>query len=179
MKNDTLAKRYAKAMLDIAIEKQDQFEKIQSDLLLLKDAVESDKEFADFLGNKLVSPAQKKEVIAKAFTEIFSKEVLDFVFIVIDKNREDALVNIIDIFLQLADDHNNVALIECRSAAGLSDAEVQQIKEAFSDFLKKNIKINTTIDKSLLGGVKVYYKGRMVDGSVINKLAQYKNVLAK
>ncbi len=178
MNNNLIGKRYAKAILEIAIA-NNEIEKFENELNLIKEVIKSEKLFQSFLSSKLVSSAEKKEFVEKVFTGTISKEILNMLELVIDKNREEHIVEIADSFQEQANEARNIVVLDCYTAKEISDEEIENLKKKFSELINKNIKISTHINENLLGGVTVKYKDNVVDGSVINKLDQYKRLLVK
>ena len=56
------------------------------------------------------------------------------------------------------------------SAAKLPEDDVEQIKQALSKKLGKNIKLNSSVDETLIGGAVVKIGDHMIDGSVRSQL---------
>ena len=178
MKKDSISKRYAQAMLYIAIEKNE-VERLENDLSMIKEVLKTEKSFSAFLESKLIKSQEKIELIEKVFSDVISEDAKNLLNVLVEKNREEYILEIVDEFQSIADDHRGIALLDCYSSVEISEEEKEKIIKRFSEVLKKNIKISTNIDEKLLGGLKVKYKNQVIDGSVINKLDQYKKVLMK
>ena len=56
------------------------------------------------------------------------------------------------------------------SAVALSDAQVQKLTEKLSATTGKTIDLQCSVDAAQLGGLRLSYDGKQVDGTVRNRL---------
>ena len=77
---------------------------------------------------------------------------LSFLQFVIDKKREDLLINIAKKFLELKDEYLGIMNVEITTAFDFTDDQKEQIKKKFETNLNKIIKLNYITDKNLIGG---------------------------
>ncbi len=178
MKNSTIGKRYAKSLFEIAKEKE-KVDVIQNDLLILKEAILSEKLFDKFLDSKIIAQKDKIEFINNVFDEKVSEEVISFIVFLLNKKRETELYTIFDEYQKIANEYTGIAIIDGYSAVEVSNEEKEKLTQKLSEALNKKIKISINIDENLLGGLKIKHKDQVIDGSIINKLDQYKKVLMK
>lgn len=178
MNNNLIGKRYAKAILEVAVA-ENGIEKYEKELSLIESVIKSDKMFQNFLASKLIGQAEKKEFVEKVFKGHISDNILNMLSLIIDKNREEYIVEIAHSFQEQANEIRNIAVLDCFAATEISEEEQEELKKKFSELINKNIKISMHINENLLGGMRVEHKGNVIDGSVINKLDQYKRILVK
>jgi F-type H+-transporting ATPase subunit delta len=70
---------------------------------------------------------------------------------------------------------NSLKTVEVVSAVALSGAQLQEIKSTLEAKLKTKVVVTATIDKTILGGLKIIIEGEVIDDSLAGKLAQLKN----
>ncbi|WP_086626415.1 ATP synthase F1 subunit delta, partial [Escherichia coli] len=59
----------------------------------------------------------------------------------------------------------------------LSEQELQQVASTFSTLTSKQIRVESVIDKSLLGGLQIRVGDRLYDGSLSGKLKRLERTL--
>lgn len=72
--------------------------------------------------------------------------------------------------LQVDADVPAVVSVEVRTAAPLADDEAQQLAEALSGQLKREIRLRSTVDPDLIGGVVIRIGDHVIDGSIKTQL---------
>jgi F-type H+-transporting ATPase subunit delta len=169
MSNSMVAKRYALALLNIAKE-TNSLGVIQEELRVVKEVVQYNPELKAILNSSKLSIAKKKEIIKNAFTSV-NVNVLNTLLILIDRHREDQIVNLANEFLELANEEMGIAEAEVYSTRALTDAEREAISTVFAAKIgKKSLKIENIVDSNLLGGVRLRIGNRIYDGSLRGKL---------
>jgi F-type H+-transporting ATPase subunit delta len=174
MPNPRLAGRYAKSLIDLAIEKKE-LDKVYEDMLLLKSLCSNSREFVILLKSPVVS-ADKKVKILDALTKGKVTHMTDiFTKLLIHKGREFYLPEIIDAFIKQYKDFNQIHLLKLTTAVALSDelknAIVEQVKTETS--LKK-IELDSQVKEEIIGGFVLEVGDKMIDASVAYELANIK-----
>jgi F-type H+-transporting ATPase subunit delta len=169
MSNSMVAKRYALALLNIAKETQS-LGVIEEELRVVKEVVQYNPELKAILNSSKLSLAKKKEIIKTAFASV-NVNVLNTLLILIDRHREDQIIDLANEFLELANEEMGVAEAEVYSTRALTDAEREAISSVFAAKIgKKSLKIENIVDSNLLGGIRQRIGNRIYDGSLRGKL---------
>lgn len=172
MPNPRLASRYAKSLIDLAQE-TGQLEKIYSDMMLLQGLTKSSKDFLNLLRSPIVK-ADKKIKIMDAVTDgRVSSLTASFNKLLIAKNREAALPEIITSFIQQYKELKNIHSVKLTTAIPVSD----EIKKAIIGQIKQtsnldNIELETSVNKDLIGGFTLQAGDKLVDASVAAQLKE-------
>lgn len=91
--------------------------------------------------------------------------------ILIDRHREDQIVDVANEFLELANNEMGIAEAKVYSTRELTDAEREGISSVFAKKVgKKSLKIENIVDSNLLGGIRLRIGNRIYDGSLRGKL---------
>ena len=167
-----LAKTYA----DSLFEADENREKILSDLMTVSDVIENSSEFASTMLNPAISLNIKFEIIDEIFKNELSPKILNFIKIIVEKNRFNEFGQIISAYKELLDSANNTQNVEIISAIELSDSQKQNIIEKLSAKLNKNIKPDWIIDKSIIAGLVIKMDDNVIDSSVKNKLEKLSRI---
>lgn len=175
-KNVILAKKYGRAMYEIALE-QNSLKQTEEDLQLICDAVTKNKELKEFLDYPMLSKAVKKDTLQKLFADKVQPVVLSFCYIIIDRDRLAAFPGMVDVYRTLA--HEGLGLEEAvvTSALPLSKSQADALKKKLSDITGKKILLKQKVDSALLGGFTVQVGDRLIDGSVARQLETLKAIM--
>lgn len=171
MGNIKAASRYAKALLDLAIE-NNQLDKLQEDMASLKLTVNGSKELADLLKSPIVKGEQKEVALKAIFSKDFSELSIKYISTLIKNNREALLPEISTQFQELYEAHNNIVTAEVTSAITLDSSQ----KEKVLSLIKHDGKINLIekIDASLIGGFIIRVGDKQIDASISKKFKDLK-----
>ena len=171
------AGRYATALFEIAKE-AGKLEAVEADL----DAVDQALSDSDDLRALISSPIYTRDEQGAAMTEISNKmgigaEVANTMGLMAAKRRLFALPQMIRSVKALAANDRGEVSAEVTSAKALSEAQMTELSQVLKTSVGKDIKINATVDESLIGGLVVKVGSRMVDTSVRAKLAKLQNAM--
>jgi len=176
MMNAAVAKRYGQALLQIGQEK-DSIDRYQEDLKLVVDTIENSAELKDVLTSQTVSIDEKKNIVKQIFADKIDTMVLNLLFVVVDKNREESIDDIYNVFCALADEVRNIAYADVVSAYPLTEEQETALSAQLANMSGKTVKLNVSVDASLLAGLVVTFGDKVYDGTVGARLAGMKNKL--
>lgn len=169
MSRDTVvAKRYAKALYDVAIEKQSVLE-VEAELRAVASSITGDRDVLKFISSPNVSVSTKLSVL-DAVKEKVSEPVLNTVKLLIERGRVEILDAVVDSYLDL--EASSLGMVNARvySAYELNEVEKQAVSKEFGDRINKQLRIENIVDKSLIGGLKVVIGDTVYDGSLAGQL---------
>lgn len=173
MVNPRLAGRYAKSLIDLAVERN-QLEMIYNDMLFLQAVCRNSREFVTFLKSPVVT-ADKKEAIIKAIADGKVSEItMAFTKLLVNKGREAGLPEIITAVIEQYKKHKNIYTVKLTTAVPVSDELKQQIiAKVQEQTAMKNIELEAAVKEELIGGFVLELGGTLVDGSIaydLNKI---------
>ncbi len=169
MKNATIAKNYAEALLTAA-EQLGQVEPIGRLMDAVAGAIQSDETIAVVLDSPRVTKAVKIRLLAEALEGAAPVEFVRFLGAVVRRGRQGLLQDIALAYQALVDVKEN------RVHAGVTlsvpaDASLQQrIIERLGKVLGKEVRAHFRPDPRILGGVVVRVGDRVYDGSLKRRL---------
>lgn len=169
-----VASRYAKALLDLAVE-QGKLEDIHGDIASFKE-VANNREFELMIKSPIINPDKKDKILDAIFGGKINEMTSKFFKIILRKGREAYLPNIADAFVEQYKALKNVSTIRLTSATELSETALNGIKAklATSGAFSENIEFQTAVDASLIGGFRLEFGDKLYDASVAYKLEQLK-----
>lgn len=171
-----VAKRYAKALFELSSEKE-QVDIVSDQLKSLVDAIETNKELAEFLESPNIAKNAKIDVIRQLLGEDVSVYLYNTIRLLIDRDRTTIFPDLFRAFVSIADEALGRAKAWVTSAHELSDKEIQNVANTFSKITGKQIEVHVTVDEGLLGGMQVRIGDRLYDGSLKGKLKRLEKQL--
>jgi F-type H+-transporting ATPase subunit delta len=164
------ARRYARALLDVAREKADPAA-LRAELGQAVAALASQKELQTVLAHPAVTVEKKKAILAAVFAEQNTSDLLRrLLALLAQADRVNLLPAIAESYAAALNAQNNVAAADVVSAVQLAPEQAAAVEGALKKATGMAIEMTTSIDSSLLGGVLVKIGGRHFDGSVRGRL---------
>ncbi len=173
-----VAGTYSEALFDVAVE-TGKIEAFQDDLNGIVDSFKTYPEFFELFRTPQLSIDEKKEIIETVFAGKINGEVLNFLKIIMDKQRGNEIKAISKAYEKRVYDHKGIEKATVVSAVPLSDAQMAAITEKLEKLTGKRIEMTGKIDKTILGGVTVRIGDRIIDGSIRSRLTDVKEDLAR
>ncbi|MBQ8223271.1 MAG: ATP synthase F1 subunit delta [Bacteroidales bacterium] len=177
MKSSLLVYRYAKAFLDLAIQRELVDESL-NDLLLVKTTIEGDNELLTLIHQPLVSKERKISILSKIFENKVESITIDFLRLIIEKNRDAIITEVYDKYYELYHDYKKIALVTIITAVNLDETTTDRIVNILKHKIVKmdSIKVTNVIDKNIIGGFIVKYKDYVYDASVTNTMKRLHSI---
>jgi F-type H+-transporting ATPase subunit delta len=171
----SLQGRYASALFDLASE-HDSVVSVESDLDQLAAALDATPDFADLIRNPLVGrTAAGKAVDGVAELLNLSPLTRKFLGVLAVNGRLATLPRIISAYAAIAAASRGEVTAQVTSAHPLTDTQIAQLAEKLKAREGKAVKIRTTVDPDILGGLVVTIGSQQIDSSIrtrLNSLAQ-------
>lgn len=169
MSEFSVSSRYAKALLTLSNEKG-LFDEIAVDIEFIFNTLGGSKELRSVLKSPIVNEEQKISLLDSIFAKHIRKDSLNFIKFIVKKGRENLLYSISKRYLEMRDDQKGVAGAEVLSSVELTDNQKESIKKKLEEITKKNVRLNFSINKSIIGGFVVRLKDTVIDASISNQL---------
>jgi F-type H+-transporting ATPase subunit delta len=164
-----VAKRYASALFQISKEQQI-LSNVEEELRVVREVLDYNADLKAVLKSSKLTNENKKEIIRNAFSTV-NAYVLNTLMILIDRHREDEIVEVVNQFIELANEEMGIAEAKVYSIRPLTDAEREAVSTTFAAKIgKKSLRIENIVDSDLLGGIKLRIGNRIYDGSLRGKL---------
>ena len=169
-----MAGRYATALFELALESK-AVDQLQADLKRFDALVTSSPD----LTRLVRSPVFSAEEQAKALAAVLDKAGItgiaaNFLRVVAGNRRLFAIAQMIRGFNALVAKHKGEVTAQVTVAEALSDARLNDIRDALKQVTAKDVQVDVTVDPSIIGGLKVKLGSRMVDASLRTKLNSIK-----
>ena len=181
MKDLLAANRYAQALFEIArlLHKD---EEIEAELDSFSEALKRSSEIEKFLADPRLKIGQKKKFLEKIYQERnheIYEILLNFFMVLFEKNRFDLIHEIAVSFKRIADEAQGQGVAEIHTAAPLKSHEEQKIVARLEKMAGYKITVKEEVDPSLIGGLLVRVKNRVIDGTVKYQIELLKKELTR
>jgi len=175
----TVSKKYARAFLQIG-QREGNYEALGQELERLRDLLQENKELrAVLFGFAYPIPKRKGIVSALAQTIGLSKVTVDFLNLLIERERIDHFFEIVKSYQGLCDEVSSRIRATLVAPGEVSPDSVNQIKEQLEAQTGKNVILSVERDPSLLGGVLTKIGNVIYDGSLRTQLTKVRENLYK
>ncbi|MEJ7737681.1 MAG: ATP synthase F1 subunit delta [Chitinophagaceae bacterium] len=174
MHNPRLAGRYAKSLLDLAVE-NNQLENVYKDMLYLQDICKTSKEFVTLLRSPVIKSDKKAQIMEAITKGKVGTLTASFNSLMISKGREQTLPEIVFAFIDMYNDIKGIHKVKLTTAQPVSEELKQSIIDKFTSSTSfQYIELETVIREELVGGFIVEFNNNMVDASVLRDLKDIK-----
>ncbi len=168
-----ISSRYAKALFDLAVE-SNKINEFENQVHNLYEILNSEKDFMQILHHPQIVADEKIELLKKVFESKVSDEIMGLLVLIIRKNREEYILDILNSFLNRIKEYKGIVTATVITAVALSNEQINLIKAKLTNSLKKQVQIETQIDQSIIGGLIIRVGDSILDASIGGKLQSLK-----
>jgi len=177
--NNTLARRYAKALVQIGSE-EGLIDRFRDELTAIDRTFSANAELKAVFANPAFTAEQKNEIMKGIVATAKCSELVgNFLLLLVDKNRVAFLDQIVHSFEALADEQSGIIRPVITTAFTLDASQVAAIQGALEKKSGKKVIPQVTVDQSLIGGVVTQIGDTAFDSSVKTQLKRIQDILQK
>jgi F-type H+-transporting ATPase subunit delta len=165
MTNPRLATRYAKSLIDLAIE-QNQLENTYQDMVTMQIICKGNKDFVQLLKSPIVKPDTKKKIVAAVSGDKVGVLVNAFNTLLITKGREPNLPEIVNAFIQQYKNYKGIKSVKITTATELGEETKNAIVNKMYKDTNTNIELEAVVDANIIGGFILQAGDNLIDGSI-------------
>jgi F-type H+-transporting ATPase subunit delta len=166
MPSPRIAARYAKSLIDLALE-QNQLETAYADMKWLQDVCKQNRDFVNMLRSPVIKADAKQKIMAAITENSIGTLTAAFNKLVISKGRERILPEIATAFIDAYKAHKGIHTLQLTTATSISDstrqALVEQVKKT-AGF--QHVELQEKVDPALIGGFVLQVGDKLVDASI-------------
>lgn len=164
----TMARPYARAAFETATQGGEL--KAWSSMLSLLGSLMLNRKVAEYLAAPSRNTGEKTQMLIDLCGSELDAKGQNFVLVLAANKRLALLPEISSIFEELKAEHEKTVDVEVISAFAMDAAAESKLATALKQRLQRDVKLNTRIDRSLIGGLIVRTGDLVIDGSVRGKL---------
>ena len=174
----TVATRYAKSLIDLAVENKS-LEETKKDMEFFSQTLRANHELQAVLANPIVAHGKKIKILEAIFGGKVSKATDSFFKIMINKSRSAILYPASKEFINQYNIIKHIVRAYVTSATPLSDDNKKKIVAELEAATGGGIELHTKVDTSLIGGFVLTVGDRQVDASISSSLNRLKQDFAR
>ena len=170
MVNVSIARRYARALLEASGAAADQvLAELQSFVLTL----ESSAELKDVISNPAYSRDQRQKILEGLLAaKPLNVSLANTLRLLNDRNRLSHVGDIARVYRDLVDVRMGRVRGKVTSATALDAGQLKAVEESLEKLTQRDVLLEATVDKRLLGGMTAQVGSVVYDGSLRNQLQQ-------
>ncbi|RKH70010.1 ATP synthase F1 subunit delta [Corallococcus aberystwythensis] len=179
MVNVSIARRYARAILDVAAE-GNRTDAVAEQLNAFAAVVGQSPDLSDVLLNPIYSRAQRNRVVEallQAMPSPAEPALANALRLLVDRNRLGYLPDIARLYRDMADARAGRVRGQVTSAVPLTPDAVTRLQQSLQQLTQRNVVLETRVDPALLGGVAAQVGGTLYDGSLRTQLEEMRRQL--
>jgi F-type H+-transporting ATPase subunit delta len=175
----SLPSRYARALVDVILERHVDGDAARQQLRAMVDAVHESLELRRVWESPAIMPEQKRAVLDAIAAQIgAAKPIRNFMAVIIDHRRLGMLDDILRVFESELDARLGFAEVQIASVRPLSPEERREVEGRVERMTGKKIRVTYASNPELLGGVVVRVGDTIYDGSVRGQLEKIRQELS-
>lgn len=170
MRNFTISRRYARALLSLGKE-DGNYLKYGEELKAFSELLKRETQARYILQSPIYDFTDRSKLL-KAILEKtgFSPIINNFIQLLLTKGRIQYLEDICIFYSQLTDELSNIKRAMVTTAVQLSEDIIQRIQAALKEVVKKEVVVTVNQDPSIIGGIIAQVGDLTLDGSLRTQL---------
>ena len=178
MSVQTMARRYAAALADVALERGEAKE-VQAELAQWEEMIQSTPNLLEVLRNPTVALEQKRALLNKLIERAKPRQTtVNFLKVLLQNQRLTDLGEINRKFAETLDERAGMVAATVTTARAVPDSSQQQLHAKLTGMTGKKVRVDFATDPDLLGGIVTRIGSTVYDGSVRNQLQMIKEKMS-
>ncbi len=172
-----VSKTYGEALFEVAMEEQKADVFLEEALVILT-TLEQNPQLDKLMKHPKISKQEKEQVFENIFKGHISEEMLGFIKLVVNKERYSELPKIFRYLVDRIKEEKKIGVAFVTTAVELTEAKKQSVRMRLLQTTQyKEMEMHYSVDESLIGGMVIRIKDRVVDSSVRTQLEEMKKQL--
>lgn len=172
-----VASRYAKSLIDLALEKG-ALEEIYKDMQLFDKISQQNRDFVLMLRNPIISHSKKNAVLHSLFKGKVNPATMAIFDIITRKNREAYLPAVAEVFIDMYRKQKGIEKATITTAVPINNELRNIFKQQITQKTGKQVELIDKVDPSIIGGFVLRIGDRQMDNSIRYKLASLEQELS-
>ena len=172
----TTSREYAEALFELAVQAnvtQETSEGVETVISALMQMPE----YRALLASPAISKEERLNALDTAFRGKIPDILLAILRMMVSRGHVSALNGMARDYEELARGYRGESMAVVTSAVPLKEAETVVLREKLEKKLARKITLQCQVNPDLIGGIRVEVDGRVIDGSIRNKLDEIKEVM--
>lgn len=172
MSDSRAAVRYAKAILDLAIDKKADVA-LEKDMRLVVTTIQENTELKDVLGSPVISGDVKKSILTGVFKNIH-KLGQGLIELLVDKKRIALLSEVAAQYIRLHEEYKGERVAYVTTAIPMDKKLQEKLLKQVEKITGEKVTLENQVDETVLGGFVLRVGDLQYNASIANKLEKIK-----
>ena len=172
----TTSKEYAEALFELAAGEH-VLEETSDGLVTVISALQQTPEYRSLLASAAIGKAERLKALDDAFAGKVPNVLMGVLRMMISRGHVSALDHMVREYEELSRQYRGESTARVLSAVPLKESEAVALRAELEKRFARKLTLRCETDPSLIGGIRVEVEGRVIDGSIRNKLEQIKEVM--
>jgi F-type H+-transporting ATPase subunit delta len=178
MTTRTAARRYARALLDVAVKERQDVDLIERQLSAFADLVHGHAEFERVLLNPAVPAPRKRAAVAAVLAQTTTAPSVGKLLVLLaERDRLVLLPELVQAYRERLLDHRHVVRAEITTVTPLPPDRAQALEKGLAALTGRTVSMETKLDPALVGGVVARIGDTVYDGSIGTQLKKIRRRL--
>lgn len=173
---ELVGKRYASSLFEVGLE-LGRIDDFHSQMKFVGETFKSEEKLLLILEHPRISSKEKQDLVNSIFGKNVSDEIINFLSIVIDKRREDSIMDIIKEYNTLYKDYKGIMEIEAVTAIPMDQKAQEKLKLVLTNKFNKKVHLFNSVDESIIGGVLLRMDEKIIDSSLRGQLKEMEAII--
>jgi F-type H+-transporting ATPase subunit delta len=169
MAETKVAGRYAKALIELAIERG-VLEEVKNDMELLVHTCDANRDLSAMLKNPVIHGYKKLAILKQLFEKRMNKLSIAYIDIITRKSREPELEGIARQFMNLFKVNKGIQVAVITSVNGLDAKLRAEVLAILKNETKSEVELIEKVNKNLIGGFILRVGDKQFDASIAKSL---------
>lgn len=147
------------------------------ELYVLDHSFQEEPQFFRLLSAPNISVAERCQIIDDCFRGKVHQYVLNFLKILTEKGTIKSFSSCFDAYVKEYNEERQILLVTAVTAVPLTFQQHAKLEATLSKVTGKNVQVISRVDPECVGGVRLDYDGKRIDGSVANRLESIRSML--
>ena len=178
MSLQTVARRYATALADVAIERREERE-VQNELDQWAEMIDAHPQLKEVFANPTIVYDHKRKVLEDLISRTRVRETTaSFLRVLLKNQRLSQLGAIVERFGQVLDERGGMVAAHVTTARPIPEDLKNSLHETLAAATGRKVRLSFTTDESIIGGLVARIGSTIFDGSVQSELDRLANEMA-
>ena len=173
-----VSKTYAEALFEVALE-ENKVDLFLDEINFVTETLKLHSELYELFKSPLIRVEEKKNIVKEVFSGKLSKEMNNFLKVIMDKRRGSSIEQIKWEYERIVNDHKGIVEAVAITAIPLADKEKIILQNKLTSLTEKTVKLTNEIDEKVVGGVLVKIGDKVIDGTIKGRLEEIKEGLSQ
>lgn len=174
MKKSAVAKRYAKALIELGQEEK-RYKEIGAELRAIAEVFAANPELKRFALNPMYKLEERQGLVKKVVDALKTSETVKRFLAILTETRDIGIIEDISAaYSVLEDELSGKIKVKVESATELDNSRIQEIGKKLSQLTNKEVMLTVEKNPALIGGLVFKIGNTILDGSVKTQLERVK-----